>query len=223
MPKKIILILIINLVNFTLFTQEFYNEKMNLVAIFEVGAETGALSIDLNTPLVNGPKSFVFDRQGSLYISDALKRRILKFNNNFIFEKVLPDGYAWSGIQLFITKSGEFISCGNKMFIVDNSEGNKKIFLDIPNSPYKNEIHYSSTFIYAGNYIFIYLKNNSLLIFNEPGLNSKHNVQKTKIIEKGKTQNLVNNIVAQITESENYRSFLIDDQNRIIINSQVNL
>lgn len=206
---------------FVCYSQEYNNYDMELIFIFSTGKAKGSIQVDMHAPSENGPSAFAFDKEGNLYISDILNNRLSKYDNSFKFIQSYTKGLGCAARQLFISNNGEFLIYNYTTFAVDDNNGLMKILIDFENSLYKFQVSYSPTIIYIYNYVFTYLKDKTLLVFKNPGLDMKTNFQNVQVIKPGESHSIVNEITRTIVKKDVTQTFQIDMTNRIIINNKV--
>lgn len=214
MNKKLLICLFLTTAMF-IFADEYHSYDQELVKTFPIGSGSGEMRIDLMAPSDTGPSAVAFDEKGYLYISDILNSRVLVYAPGFELEKELVDLYGVYAKQLVVSRDNYLLTYSYHFsFRIDNFQGEKKAAVYLRNSEYRNTINPVSSYIYAKDIIFGYLKDGQIISIPGAGTNSKENLK--KILDNEETH-------ALFEEGSSYDldGLVLDDKNRLFLNGEL--
>jgi len=185
--RNLFVILFLIVIQYVMVAEKYHTYNLELVATLPVGEGEGELKVEY-APDPN-PSAFAFDKNGNLYISDLMIGKLVKYNPQFKYEKEFYDGYSGGARQLFINENGEFLIYNATTFAVDDSNGNKKIQINLYESKYRDKISGDPSFVYYDNIVFANLSDGSIISIPEPEKDKEKN--KDKILGSEKTKQYI--------------------------------
>ncbi len=170
-------------------TDTFYDAT--LVATFPTGNGAGELGYNKHfSPVVQGPTSVCFDKNGFLYISDDTNTRLSIFNKNFQYQSSINVS-PHEGGRFEIDKNGDVLYFYDQYSAEKiNRNGNRIFRISLRDTKYADLIRSDSHLLICDNLAFAQLEDGGIICIQNPSTDWKMN--NSKILSNDETLLLVN-------------------------------
>jgi len=218
--RNLFVILFLIVIQYVMVAEKYHTYNLELVATLPVGEEEGMIRIDVSS-LEPGPTAFAFDREGNIYISDVLNRKLIKYDKNGKFIKEFPKTFSSNAQQLFINENGDIITYFESSFgfACEDSNGNKKFVIDLTSFLNEKERSYKFNLIYQNNTAYIKLRDGKYIAIKNPEIDSKKNKEKLMSHEMLLKSQTSNN--GQNQSIVNGKQITIDEKDRLIMDGEL--